>query len=94
MFDKLTGIFEVLQKGKELTNAAAWRTGQITATALAAFVLVAIQYGAAWGVHIPAWVDTAFVNKLCDGIIIFVNLYFTTATSRDHGIGGEVPPNL
>jgi hypothetical protein len=91
MFDKFTGIFEVLQKGKALANARAWTTGQITATALAGFLLLVIQYGQAWGIHVPAWVDTDFVNKFCDGFIVFVNLYFSVATSHDHGVGGVSP---
>lgn len=84
MFGKLTAIWRVFRKGEEVANPAVWKTGQITATAIAGFLVAAVQAASAFGFEVPA--DEGQISAIAAGVLAIGNILLTLATSRKVGL--------
>jgi len=85
MIKKITSLFDLFKKGKRVANPALWKTGQITATALAAVFTAALEFARANGYDIA--MTTEDVLSISGGIITVVNLVCTPITTNKIGIG-------
>jgi hypothetical protein len=86
---KLAAIFGVLRKGASVANPAAWKRGQVTATALGGFFIALVQLLKQFGYDLPLDTDTA--TAVAGGIVAAVNWALTIATSKTIGVPGMVP---
>jgi hypothetical protein len=84
MFSKLSAGINLFRKGSEVANAELWTNGGITAGALGAALLALVQFGDAFGLHIPITADQA--NGLAGGIIAVVGIVLPIITSKRAGI--------
>jgi hypothetical protein len=77
------GWWQVLYKGYELSNAAAWKNVQNAINVIAGILFVVVQ-----SYNLP--IDKDMVNLLAGGIVAVVNIFLTIATSKQVGlnIGG------
>lgn len=83
---KLAAVLDLLRKGEELSNKEAWKTGQITATALAGLVMAAANVATAYGHELPAGMTTDAVNMSAGAFISAVNIVLTLVTSKAVGV--------
>jgi uncharacterized lipoprotein YbaY len=90
MLQKLIALARVFRKGEQVADPAAWKTGQIAVTALAAFLVAAAQAAAAFGLPLP--VDEAAWSAVAAGVIALVNIVLTVATTRKIGLPPVAPP--
>jgi len=86
MMNKLTAILDLFRKGEEVSNKEAWKTGQITTTALAGALMAAANVLAAYGHPLPAGIDADTVTAVSGAVIGVVNLVLTYVTSSTVGI--------
>jgi hypothetical protein len=71
--------WQVLHKGYELSNAAAWKNVQNAINIIAGILFVVVQ-----SYQLPIDKDT--VNLLAGGIVAVVNIVLTVATSEKVGL--------
>ena len=83
---KLVAVLDLFRKGESVANKEAWKTGQITATALAGVVMAAANVAAAYGHPMPAGLDADSVTTIAGGVIGIVNLVLTYVTSEKVGL--------
>lgn len=81
--NKLTALFGLFRKGAVVTDAAAWKNRQITATVLAGVIVAVVNALAAFGYSLPIDVETA--NAIAAGIIAVVNTVLTVTTTEKVG---------
>jgi hypothetical protein len=76
--------WQVLYKGYELSNSAAWKNVQNAINVIAGILFVVVQ-----SYQLPIDKDT--VNLLAGGIVAIVNIFLTVATSKQVGlnVGGS-----
>ena len=84
MFDKLKAGLDVFRKGSEVANAEAWKSGQITGTALGALFIALANLAQAFGYPFPIDADSA--NAIGAGVVALANLLLTAATSKRAGL--------
>lgn len=92
--NKLSALFNLFRKGSSVSDPAAWKNKQITATVLGAFILALINVLAAFGYALP--IDTETANAIAGGIIAIVNVLLTVTTTEKVGLPAKhakVPPN-
>ena len=93
--DKIVALWNLFRKGESVDNPAAWKTGQVTATALGAVIVAAVHVLATFGVSLP--LDPASATTLAGGILVVVNIVLTFTTTDKIGIlpakGSPVPGN-
>lgn len=82
--NKLSALFNLFRKGSSVSDPAAWKNRQITATVLGAFILALINVLAAFGYALP--VDTETANAIAGGIIAFINVLLTVTTTDKVGL--------
>jgi hypothetical protein len=92
MIAKLSAIWRVFRKGEEVANPAAWKAGQVTATAIGGFLIAAVQAASAFGFEVPA--DEGQISAIAAGVLAVGNILLTLATSRKVGLPavGETAP--
>ena len=91
--NKLSALFNLFRKGSSVSDPAAWKNKQITATVLGAFILALINVLAAFGYALP--IDTETANAIAGGIIAIVNVLLTVTTTDKVGLPAKhdkVPP--
>jgi hypothetical protein len=71
--------WQVLHKGYELSNAAAWKNVQNAINVIAGILFVVVQ-----SYQLPIDKDT--INLLAGGIVAVVNIVLTVATSEKVGL--------
>jgi hypothetical protein len=71
--------WQVLHKGYELSNAAAWKNVQNAINIIAGILFIVVQ-----SYQLPIDKDT--VNLLAGGIVALVNIVLTVATSEKVGL--------
>jgi hypothetical protein len=71
--------WQVLYKGYELSNAAAWKNVQNAINIIAGILFVVVQ-----SYQLPIDKDT--VNLLAGGIVAVVNIFLTVVTSEKVGL--------
>jgi hypothetical protein len=71
--------WQVLHKGYELSNAAAWKNVQNAINVIAGILFIIVQ-----SYNLPIDKDT--VNLLAGGIVAVVNIVLTVATSEKVGL--------
>lgn len=88
---KLLAIWKLFRKGEEVTNPEAWKLGQITATAIIAFLAAAVQAAASFGLEVP--VDENQLTAIAGGVLAVGNVVLTLVTSKRAGLPavGEAP---
>jgi hypothetical protein len=84
MIGKLTAVWRVFRKGEEVANPAAWKLGQITATAIIAFLAAAAQAAAAFGYEVPVNEDQ--LTAIAGGVLAVGNVLLTLITSKRVGL--------
>lgn len=91
MIGKLTAVWRVFRKGEEVANPAAWKLGQITATAIIAFLAAAVQAAAAFGYEVPVNEDQ--LTAIAGGVLAVGNVVLTLVTSKRAGLPAvDTPP--
>jgi len=83
--NKFLAILDLFRKGEAVANKEAWKTGQITATALAGVVMAGANVAAMYGHPLPAAIDADTVTAVAGAVIGVVNLVLTYATSETVG---------
>jgi hypothetical protein len=71
--------WQVLYKGYELSNAAAWKNVQNAINVIAGILFIVVQ-----SYQLP--IDKDMVNLLAGGIVALVNIFLTVATSEKVGL--------
>jgi hypothetical protein len=71
--------WQVLHKGYELSNAAAWKNVQNAINVIAGILFIIVQ-----SYNLP--IDKDKVNLLAGGIVAVVNIVLTVATSEKVGL--------
>lgn len=84
MIGKITAVWRVFRKGEEVANPAAWKAGQVTATAIGGFLIAAVQAASAFGFEVPA--DEGQISAIAAGVLAIGNILLTLATSRKVGL--------
>lgn len=84
--NKFLAIVDLFRKGEEISNKEAWKTGQITTTALAGVLMAAANVASAYGHPLPAGIDADTVTAVAGAVIGVVNLVLTYVTSSTIGI--------
>lgn len=82
--NKITALWQLFHKGQAVANPAAWKKGQITATALGAVIMGVINVLAAFGYAVP--VDPATANNIAVGILAVTNVVLTITTTDKVGL--------
>jgi len=84
MLAKLKAGLAVMKAGKSVSDPALWKSRQVTATMVTAFVWGVINAAKAFGVDVP--VDNETVDAIAVAILATTNLYLTYATSKKIGL--------
>jgi hypothetical protein len=84
MISKIKPLIMLFRKGKVVADPAAWKAGQITSTALVAFIWALVEVARAFGYEIP--IDSDSADGIAVGIIAAVNLVLTITTSDKVGV--------
>lgn len=84
MFEKISAGWNLLRKGEEVSNVEAWKTGHVTANAVAGVLVAAVALLKAFGYSLPIDDDTALT--IGGGIVAVVNVVLTCITSKRAGI--------
>ena len=87
MFGKLSSFWDLFQAGKEVADAAKWKSHQITATMLATVFMAIVALLKGFGYDLPITQDVAM--EIAGGFIAVVNVILTTITSKRIGFSGS-----
>lgn len=82
--EKIAALWNLFRKGEACANPAAWKTGQVSATALGAAIVAAVHVLSTFGVSLP--IDEGSALALAGGIIAAVNIVLTYTTTDKIGI--------
>jgi beta-phosphoglucomutase-like phosphatase (HAD superfamily) len=82
--NKITAVIDLFRKGSEVANVSAWKSGQISANALALFMLAANAAANAYGHGIA--LDDATALCIATGVLAVVNVVATNVSSARAGI--------
>lgn len=83
---RLSAIVDLLRKGEELSNKEAWKTGQITVTAIAGLAVAVANVASAYGRALPADITPDVVNMVAAAVVSAVNIVLTILTSKTVGV--------
>jgi len=78
LFKLINLLPEAVQKGKAVSNPEAWKKGQVTSNALAAFLTAVLGVSQALGYEIPLSAEQ--LNYVAGGLLSTYGLYNVVAT--------------
>ena len=78
IFKLINLLPEVVQKGKAVSNPEAWKKGQVTSNALAAFLVALLGAAQAFGYDIPLSAEQ--INYISGGLLSVYGMYNVVAT--------------
>jgi hypothetical protein len=84
MFHKLKAGYEVLQRGKEVSDPALWKAGQITGNAVGGLILALVALAGAFGYELP--VDNEDALIIGGAIVSIFNIVLTMVTTKKIGL--------
>lgn len=82
--EKLAALWNLFRKGEAVGNPAAWKAGQVSATALGAVIVAAVHVLSTFGVSLP--IDEGSSLAIAGGVIAVVNIVLTYTTTDKIGI--------
>lgn len=85
---KLAALFQLFRKGSEVSNVEAWKTGQITANAVAALLASVVAVARAFGVAVD--IADADLAAIAGGVFAACNVIVTAVTSKRAGLPAPV----
>jgi uncharacterized membrane protein len=91
MLKKLRAGYDLMKKGKRVSDPAKWKTRQIEASVIVAAIWSAINAASAFGVEVP--VDAETVDAVAVALLAVVNVYLTAATTNKIGLPGDDQPS-
>lgn len=90
MLDKLKAFYAVFEAGKTVANKQAWRTHQVSANAIAAFLFALVSLAKVFGYDFG--IDMQTCADIGIGALALINTGITVATSSHLGIKPSLPP--
>jgi len=87
MIKKLKSGVALMKAGRRVNDPAKWKTRQIEASAVVAFLWAAVNSAAAFGVEVP--VNAEIIDGLAVAILAVVNVLLTVATTNKIGLSPE-----
>jgi uncharacterized membrane protein len=90
MIKKLRAGYDLMKKGKRVSDPAKWKNRQVEASVLVAVIWSAVNAAKAFGVEIPVDEDT--VDALAIAILSVVNVVLTYATTNKIGLPADTEP--
>lgn len=89
MFDKLKAFYAVFQAGKTVADKQAWRTHQVSANAIAAFLFAIVTLAKSFGYDLG--IDMQTCADIAVGVLAITNVGLTVATSHHLGVKPSMP---
>lgn len=89
MFEKLKALWAVMQAGKSVDDPKAWRTHQVSANAIAAFLFALVSLAKAMGYDLG--IDMQTCADIAVGVLAITNVGLTVATSHHLGVKPSMP---
>jgi uncharacterized membrane protein len=90
MLKKLRAGYDLMKKGKRVSDPAKWKTRQIEASVIVAAIWSAINAASAFGIEVP--VDAETVDAVAVALLAVVNVFLTYATTNKIGLPGDDQP--
>jgi len=90
MIKKLKAGYDLMKKGKRVSDPAKWKNRQVEASVIVAAIWSAINAAKAFGIEVPIDEDT--VDAVAVAILAVVNVVLTYATTSKIGLPGESEP--
>ena len=84
MIKKIKAGMALMKAGKRVNDPAKWKTRQIEASAIVAFLWAAVNSAAAFGIEVP--VNAEIIDGVAVAILSLVNVYLTVATTDKIGL--------
>jgi hypothetical protein len=84
MLEKMKAVWAVFQAGQAVADKQKWRTHQISANAIAAFLFAIVSLAKACGYDLG--IDMQTCADISIGLLALANVGFTVATSKGHGL--------
>lgn len=81
---KLLAILDLFRKGSSVADPALWKTGQITATSIAALFVAISHIATAFGYSLP--IDQSAADAVAGGLVALLNVVLTVTTSKTIGL--------
>lgn len=88
--NKLLALFDLFRKGSAVADPAAWKSGQITVTMLAALLFTLGRVADAFGYPLP--MDQAAADVIAAGFVALVNIVLTVVTTDKLGLPAKAKP--
>lgn len=92
--NRIIAFFQLFQLGSQVADPAKWKSRQINANVISAFLLALVNAAPLFGVPLPFIVDPATVNALAVGFLSVVNSVLTLATSAKIGFVPDDMPAI
>lgn len=89
--EKLADIFKLFRQGEAVSNGEAWKTGQITATAIAGVLLAAVKLLSDFDFALP--IDQNSALAIGGGFLAVFNIGLSIVTSKNHGLPASSSTN-
>lgn len=90
--DKIAALWNLFRKGECVSNPAAWKTGQVSVTALGAVIMAAVHALAVFGHPLP--IDEGSAVAIAGGVIAVVNVVLTFTTTDKIGLLPAKQPSV
>lgn len=87
--EKITALWTVLQRGKEVADPGKWKSRQITGNVLAGFAVSVANLLPLFGVPLPPFLTETAINVGASVVVTVWNAYLTTATTTKIGLPSE-----
>ena len=87
---KLANFWRVLQIGQTVANPAAWKKGQIGASAIVALLVALTKLADSFGYTLPASPEQ--IDALGVGLFALVNIVLTVSTTKTVGLRSKRNP--
>lgn len=91
MIEKLKAFWDVLQVGRVVADPAKWKNRQITVTLLTGVLWAVANLLATYGITLP--IDRQAMDTMAAGVLAFVNVVLTVATSDKVGLRPRPAPD-
>lgn len=91
MIRKVAALFDLLRKGRVVTDPARWKNRQITSSMIVAVLWALVHTAEAFGNEIPVGSET--VDAVAVGVLALVNWVLTLATSDKVGLPDRRSPD-
>jgi hypothetical protein len=88
MLEKMKAFWAVFQAGQAVADKQKWRTHQINANAIAAFLFAIVSLAKACGYDLG--IDMQTCADISIGLLALANVGFTVATSKGHGLSSGI----